>query len=215
MALPGDQPEWQRWRWPQFSILELLLVTAGLAALWKFLALRQQLDPGAIIASFVLLWLLLCWKTVRRNNHFFQSRKHRAADNTAQPQGPPSALRDAWFVVFPALVVAFYANMFVVMAIRGTGFFSPLLPVGHPGHLSWTEAWWMVAEMSAVMLLWFSTGAWVCLMIERHPSIRYKLAWKISAIVLSPIACPLVYFTRLRPKRIASVEQPKCPILQD
>ena len=29
MALSGDQPGRQRWRWPQFSILELLLVTAA------------------------------------------------------------------------------------------------------------------------------------------------------------------------------------------
>ena len=43
-------------------------------------------------------------------------------------------------------------------------------------------------------------AAWVCVMVERHPSIQYKVAWEASAIVLSPIACPFVYFTILRPK---------------
>jgi hypothetical protein len=91
MALSGDQPERQRWRWPQFSILELLLVTAGLAALWKFLALRHELMSGTIIPSFVLLWLLLCWRTARLNKHSFQFRKRSTTDNTGQPQSPPSA----------------------------------------------------------------------------------------------------------------------------
>ncbi len=215
MALSGYQHERQRWRWPQFSILELLLVTAGLAALWKFLLLRNELDPGAIAGSFVLLWGLLCWKTVRLNNHLFQFRKRSTADKAGQPQSPPSALRDAWFVVFPVLVLAFYTHLFIYSTMRGTGFFSTALPEGHPGHISWAEAWWLFAETSAVGILWFSTGAWVCVMVERHPSIRYKLAWEALAIVLSPIACPFVYFTRLRPKNIASTERPQSPATQD
>ena len=197
MAFSGNQPERQRWRWPQFSILELLVVTAIFAVLWGFLAIRVERDelPGNIGASFVLLLGLLCWKTVRLNEHFFQFRRPRTADNTGQPQSRPSTLRDAWFVVLPILVLAFYTHWFIYFAIRGTGHFSPLLPEGDPGHVSWAEAWWMGAEILAVGILWLSTGAWVCVMVERHPSIRYKLAWAVSAIVLSPIACPFVYFT--------------------
>ena len=121
-------------------------------------------------------------------------------------------MRNAWFVVFPVLVLAFYIHCFIYFAISGTGSFSPLLPEGHPGHVSWAEAWWMFAEILAVGVLWFSTGAWVCVMVERHPSIRYKPAWEASAIVLSPIACPFVYFTRLRPKNTTSIEHPQCPL---
>ncbi len=217
MALSGDQHERQRWRRPQFTILELLVVTAILAALWGFLAIRVERDelPATIVLSLVLLWGLLCWKTVRLNNHFFQSRKRMTADNTGQPQTRPSVLRDAWFIVFPVLVLAFFTHWFIYIAMKGTGSFSTLLPEGHPGHVSWAEAWWMFAEILAVCILWFSTAAWVCVMVERHPSIRYKLAWEASAIVLSPLACPFVYFTRLRPKNITSVEQPRCPASRD
>ena len=62
MALSGDQHERQRWRRPQFTILELLVVTAILAALWGFLAIRVERDelPATIVLSLVLLWGLLC-----------------------------------------------------------------------------------------------------------------------------------------------------------
>ena len=211
MTLPSDQHERQRWRWPQFTILELLLVTAVLAALWGILANQVKRDelPGAILSSFVLLWGLLCWKTVRLNNHFFQSRKRMNVDSAGRPEIPPSALRDAWFVVFPVLVLVFYTHWFIFMAMRGTGFFSPLLPEGHPGHVSWVEAWWMAAEISAVGILWYSTGVWICVMVQRHPLIRYKFAWEVSAIVFSPIACPYVYFTRTAPANITSIEKPQ------
>ena len=120
-------------------------------------------------------------KTVRLNNHFFQSRKRMTADNTGHPQTRPSVLRNAWFIVFPVLVLAFFTHWFIYIAMKGTGSFSTLLPEGHPGHVSWAEAWWMFAEILAVCILWFSTAAWVCVMVERHPSIRYKLAWEASA----------------------------------
>jgi hypothetical protein len=217
MALSGDQHERQRWRWPQFSILQVLAVTAGLAVFWGLLALQKddELMIVSVIGSLIFLWGLLCWRTVRLNGHFFQFRKRSTADNTGQPQSPPSALSDAWFVVYPILVLAFYTHWFISFAMRGTGSFSPLLPEGHPAHVSWAETWWMFAEILAVGILWLSTGAWVCVMVERHSSIRHKLAWEAAAIVLSPIACPLVYFMRLRPKNITSIEQPQHPAPQD
>ena len=130
MTVSGDQPERKRWRWPQFTILELLLVTTGLAALWGFLAGRHELNSGSVVGSFGLLWALLCWKTVRLNNHFFQSQNRDSADKGVQTQIPPSALRDAWFVVFPVLILAFYTHFFIYAAMRGTDSFSTCAPRG-------------------------------------------------------------------------------------
>ncbi len=68
-----------KWRWPQFSLREMLVVTALMAALWGFLSLRLRKERDELICSvagsFVLLWGLLCWRTVRMNPDFFRIRK--------------------------------------------------------------------------------------------------------------------------------------------
>jgi hypothetical protein len=218
MASLSNQPE--RWRWPQFTIRELLLVTAGLAAFWKLSALQAERNGLpyvhlAIMPSFMLLWFILCWRTIRLNSHFFRSRNRGSADNVGQVQIPPSRLRDAWFIVFPIVVISFYTHWSIYIAMKGTATFSPVMPEGYPGHVSWAVAYWAFTEMFAVAFLWISTGAWVCVMIERHPFIRCKLVWKVSAVVVSPIVSPLVYFTKLRPKNIANIGQPQSPPASD
>ena len=68
-----------RWRWPQFSLRELLIVSLALGILWSVLSSRLERDEliMSVIGSFVLLWCLLCWRTVRINRDFFQINKHR------------------------------------------------------------------------------------------------------------------------------------------
>ncbi len=66
----SDKPEIPvRWRWPQFSLRELLAAVTALAVLWGVLAVRLERDElaGCVVASLVLVWALLCWRTVRLN----------------------------------------------------------------------------------------------------------------------------------------------------
>jgi hypothetical protein len=207
MESSGDQPERQRWRWPQFTIRGLLVVTAILAAFWGLLlaiGVKRDELPPFIAASFVVLWGLLCLRTVRLNR---PSPKHWTLDDTGRPQVPPSRFRDAWFVVVPVLVLAFHAHLLIYMATQGADVYSPAIPAGYPGHVSWAEFWCIFAEFLTIAILWYSMGIWVCVMIPRHPLIRFKLAWRLLALVLSPLVCPFLYFTRLHPKKVADVQQ--------
>ncbi len=67
----------RRWRWPQFSLWECLLTVTVLAGLWSILALREDADElvGSILGSLVLVWCLVCWRTIRLNSPLFKIRK--------------------------------------------------------------------------------------------------------------------------------------------
>lgn len=93
--MSSDQSERPRWQWPRFSIRELLVVTAALAALWGLLAMRldrEEMAPS-LCGSFVLLWALVCWRTVRLNQRFFGFRRHKVAANRSRSQDPPAGDR--------------------------------------------------------------------------------------------------------------------------
>lgn len=67
---PGsNKSDRRRWAWPRFSLKELLVLVALLAALWGFLAAREETDEliASIVGSGVAVWGLLCWKAVRAN----------------------------------------------------------------------------------------------------------------------------------------------------
>jgi hypothetical protein len=72
MKQSSGKSDKHRWVWPQFSLLELLLATAVLVVLWSFLAVREETDEliGSIAGSLVIVWCLVCWKTVRANRLF-------------------------------------------------------------------------------------------------------------------------------------------------
>jgi hypothetical protein len=56
------------WRWPQFSLAEILATAALFAAIWGFVAVRDREGlPETVASSGVLLWFLFCWKFVRAN----------------------------------------------------------------------------------------------------------------------------------------------------
>jgi hypothetical protein len=69
------------WRWPQFSIAELLVAVALLATIWSVIAIKAPEElPATVAGSFVLLWGLVCWKTVRANQRGKKIlRGHRGA----------------------------------------------------------------------------------------------------------------------------------------
>ena len=84
MAQQGEETDRNRWRWPQFSLLELFAAITVLSVFWRFLALRlepDELDPE-MIGSLVLVWGLVCLRTVRLNQHFLRiQRRSDAASN--------------------------------------------------------------------------------------------------------------------------------------
>ena len=117
---------------------------------------------------------------------------------TLPERGHVTRWLDIWFTAFPILAVAFYAHWLFFLAYRGVPRFSPQLPEGHPGHVSWTVFWWLFAELFALGIAWFSSAALICIMVRRKPSVGWKRVWCWCAILLAPVACPLCYFTNLR-----------------
>lgn len=117
-----------------------------------------------------------------------------------------SRLRDAWFIVFPLLHLAFCVQWSVL--------FSPSLPEGNPRQESWATGLF-AAEWGIIMISWCSTGIWTCLKLKKVQSIRHKRDLCLAAIGLAPVVCPLVYFCMLRPKIISSTEEPPPPASQD
>lgn len=77
------QTERCRWQWPRFTIRELLCTTGMLAVLWGFLAVRLERDEliGSVVGSFVLVWGLIFWKTVRMNSEFLRINKRSGDAN--------------------------------------------------------------------------------------------------------------------------------------
>jgi hypothetical protein len=83
MSQSKGQIDRRRWQWPRFTIREMLLTTGVLAALWGFLAVRVERDEliASVVGSFVLVWGLICWKTVRTNREFFRINKRSGDAN--------------------------------------------------------------------------------------------------------------------------------------
>ena len=63
MPTPQQKSDRRRWRWPQFSLWEMLVVTALLALLYGVVAsLRVEREEFIfiVIGSFILVWGLIC-----------------------------------------------------------------------------------------------------------------------------------------------------------
>jgi hypothetical protein len=93
----------------------MLVVTALMAALWGFLRLRLEKERDELICSvagsFLLLWGLVCWRTVRMNPDFFRIWKKGVTCPT-MPETQSDSSRAEYQFGLQAFLL-----MFVVVAV--------------------------------------------------------------------------------------------------
>jgi hypothetical protein len=99
---------------------------------------------------------------------------------------------DAWFIVAPLLIIAFYIHCAFLLISRGQWYLSPCLPKGHAAYVTPTVFAVLFIEILIVAILWFASAVLIRTMVRKQPSIRLKALWYIAAFVFSPIVCHLL-----------------------
>ena len=69
----------KRWKWPRFTLREVLAVVFGLAVCFAVAARDAQEGVTIfwVVGSLILVWGYVCWKTVRLNPDFFAVWKRK------------------------------------------------------------------------------------------------------------------------------------------
>jgi hypothetical protein len=105
---------------------------------------------------------------------------------------------DVWFVFLPVITIAFVVHQEIFFWSRGVNCISPLAPEGVPSHVSWILFASFFFELFVTAFVCLSSTVLIWILIYKHPSLCLKLIWSLFAFLLSPIICPICYFTILR-----------------
>jgi hypothetical protein len=90
-----SQANRKKWQWPQFSLREALITFTFMACLYGVVAIRvgrEEVLP-TFFGSLVLIWGLICWRTVRLNPTYF-SFFRKASSTTVVPDPTPQKSSD-------------------------------------------------------------------------------------------------------------------------